>query len=101
MANPIAPALDHVLLTREHVDKWRRENKYPRGRIGIFFGVRTAIHFCDRLDPVDFDFWPLAAFPNGTVQLERGILARCAFIELHPEAEVIFGRSPLKSLPRN
>jgi hypothetical protein len=90
MANPIAPALDHVLLTRSRVDQWRRENKYPRGRIGVFFGVRTAIHFCDRLDPIDFDFWPLTTFPDGVILLERGVSAFRAYRELHPDSEVIF-----------
>jgi hypothetical protein len=90
MASPIAPALDHVLLTRDRVNQWRRENKYPRGRIGVFFGVRTAIHFCDRLDPIAFDFWPLSTFPDGVILLERGVSAFRAYRELYPDSEVIF-----------
>lgn len=88
--SPISPALDHVLVTRAQIDQWRRGAKYPRGRIGIIFGVKTAIYFCDDLDPLNFDFWPLSTFPDGIVMFERGVLAHRAVRELHPNWEIIF-----------
>jgi hypothetical protein len=90
MTSPLSPALDHVLVTRSTVDQWRREARYPAGRIGLFFGVRTGIYFCDPLDPSDFDFYPLSTFPDGVILFERGVSAYRAFLELHPEAEIIF-----------
>lgn len=88
--SPISPALDCVLITRAQIAQWRRENKYPTGRIGVFFGTKTVVHFCDGVNPLEFDFYPLHTFPNGVLLFERGVLAYRAFIELHPDSEVVF-----------
>lgn len=85
-----AQALDCVLITRAQVNQWRRESRYPRGRIGVFFGTGTALHFCEGVSPLEFDFYPLHAFPNGVLLFERGVTAYRAFLELHPNLEVIF-----------
>lgn len=90
VAVPISPALDHVLVTHAAIEDWRQEARYPTGRIGVIFGVRTAIHFCDPLDPLDFDFYPLPTFPDGVLLFERGVSAYWAVRELHPNWEIIF-----------
>lgn len=90
MDNSISPALNHALITRRQVARWRREARYPVGRIGVFFGTRTAIFFSGDVDPLDFDFYPLATFPDGILLLERGVSAYRAYRELHPDAEIIF-----------
>lgn len=82
--------MDHVLVTRSAVDDWRRKADYPKGRIGVFFGVRTAICFCDGVDPREFDFYPIPQIANGFLLFERGPVARKKFRELGPMWEVIF-----------
>jgi hypothetical protein len=85
-----SPALDCVIITQANIDKWRRENKYPTGRIGVIFGTQTAIHCCEGVDPKGFDFYPITTFPNGILLFERGVLAYRAFRDLHPTWEIIF-----------
>lgn len=86
----VAPALDHVLITRSAVSEWRRQARYPKGRIGIFFGVSTGVHFCDGLNPLDYDFYPVPSLANGFVLFEKGAAAYRAFRSIGPDWEIIF-----------
>lgn len=85
-----SPALDHVLVTRAAVEQWRRERQYPRGRIGVFFGTKTGLHFCAGVNPLDFDFYPMPQMQNGIALFERGLVARRAFVTACPDLEIIF-----------
>jgi hypothetical protein len=85
-----SPALDYVFVTRALVSQWRQQAKYPRGRIGAFFGPNTGLHFCSGVDPLDFDFYVLPNFPNGVLLFERGYTAYKAFAEICPDREIIF-----------
>lgn len=82
--------LKHAVVTRTTVDLWRKVACFPQGRIGVFFGVQTALFFGDGLDPADFDFYPVPKLAQGVFMLDRGYTAQATFLDLDPAWEIIF-----------